>query len=99
MASGGTRKGAGRKKGSVTTKTRDVARGAAEAGGITPIEYMLKVMRDSKADKSRRDDMAKAAAPYIHPRLSAVAVADSGSTLQKLADRLSRAGQRLNDGQ
>ena len=30
---------------------------------------MLRVMRDPKADKSRRDEMAKAAAPYLHPRL------------------------------
>ena len=29
---------------------------------------MLKVMRDPKADKERRDDMARAAAPYLHAR-------------------------------
>lgn len=33
---------------------------------------MLNVMRDVTADFERRDDMAKAAAPYIHPRLQAV---------------------------
>lgn len=31
---------------------------------------MLKVMRDPKADSGRRDDMAKAAAPYVHPKLA-----------------------------
>jgi hypothetical protein len=33
---------------------------------------MLKVMRDSKADDQRRDDMAKAAAPYVHPKLASL---------------------------
>lgn len=40
------------------------------ANGMSPLEYMLKVMRDTKADRGRRDDMAKAAAPYIHPKLA-----------------------------
>jgi hypothetical protein len=29
---------------------------------------MLKVMRDEAADRERRDDMARAAAPYLHAR-------------------------------
>lgn len=33
---------------------------------------MLKVMRDESADKAQRLDMAKAAAPYVHPRLAAI---------------------------
>lgn len=40
--------------------------------GLTPLEYMLQVMRDKDADGGRRDDMAKAAAPYMHPRLNAI---------------------------
>jgi hypothetical protein len=40
--------------------------------GISPLQYMLNIMRDKKADKARRDDMAKAAAPYLHPRLQAI---------------------------
>lgn len=42
------------------------------ADGITPLEYMLKILRDETADPLRRDDMAKAAAPYVHPRLSSI---------------------------
>jgi hypothetical protein len=34
---------------------------------------MLEVMRDPTADQTRRDMMAKAAAPYRHPQLQAVA--------------------------
>jgi len=37
-----------------------------------PLEYMLAVLRDEKADPERRDRMAAAAAPYIHPRLANV---------------------------
>lgn len=66
---GGKRPGAGRKPGSATKKTREIAERAAEQG-ITPLEYMLEVMRDGEAEKSARMDMAKAAAPYIHPRLA-----------------------------
>jgi hypothetical protein len=33
---------------------------------------MLGVMRDSAADCKRRDAMAMAAAPYLHPRLTAI---------------------------
>jgi hypothetical protein len=33
---------------------------------------MLAVMRDSDEPPERRDEMAKAAAPYVHPRLATV---------------------------
>jgi hypothetical protein len=33
---------------------------------------MLKIMRDPEADDDRRDEMAKAAAPYVHPKLASV---------------------------
>ena len=71
MARGGKREGAGRPVGAKTKRTREVAENAAHEG-LTPVEYMLFVMRDQKADPSRRDAMARAAAPYIHPRLSTV---------------------------
>lgn len=67
---GGARKGAGRKAGSSTTKTREIADKAAQEG-ITPLEYLLYVMRNSGDDKARMT-AAMAAAPYIHPKLSAV---------------------------
>lgn len=71
MARGGARTGAGRKAGATTTKTRDIANKAADEG-LTPLEFMLSVMRDTGAERSERLDMAKAAAPYIHPRLSSI---------------------------
>jgi hypothetical protein len=78
---GGSRKGAGRKAGSATKKTREIADRAAE-DGITPLEYMLQVMRseldpeleprDRLQAASMRFEAAKAAAPYMHPRLAAI---------------------------
>lgn len=70
---GGARPGAGRKKGSCNSKTREIANKAIEAG-ITPLEYLLQVMRDVEQDPKDRLDAAKSAAPYIHPRLSAMEV-------------------------
>ena len=71
MAHGGKRPGAGRKAGAITKRTREIAEGAL-AEGESPLEYMLRVMRDEAADAERRDDMAKAAAPYSHARLAAI---------------------------
>lgn len=65
------KKTGGRRKGS---RNKATARRESEIArsGITPLDYMLKVMRDAKADAGRRDEMAKAAAPYVHPKLQSV---------------------------
>jgi len=39
--------------------------------GLTPLEYLLSVMRTS-GDEGARIDAAKAAAPYVHPKLANV---------------------------
>jgi hypothetical protein len=73
MSHGGARPRAGRPKGAATTtRKRRIAERAAKEG-ITPLEYMLAVMRES-SDVRRRDEMAKAAAPYMHPKLAQVDV-------------------------
>lgn len=71
MPRGGNRPGAGRKKGA-PNKASAERQAKVAATGDTPLDYMLKVMRDEKADASRRDDMAKAAAPYVHPKLASM---------------------------
>lgn len=43
-------------------------RKAAARGRKTPLEWMLSVLNDEKADIHRRDEMARAAAPYLHAR-------------------------------
>ncbi len=74
----GLPKTGGRKRGSLNRRTitqqeqsKTVAQAAKEAG-LTPLDYMLKVMRDPETPPQRRDDMAKACAPYMHARLAAV---------------------------
>jgi hypothetical protein len=43
-----------------------------EASGLTPLDYMLSILRDEGATPAERIDAAKAAAPYVHPRLAAI---------------------------
>ena len=66
---GGKRIGAGRKKGIPNRSTQE-RMAALIAGGESPLEFMLRVMRDTTVDYSVRQDMAKASAPYMHPRLA-----------------------------
>ena len=68
------RKTGGRQKGARNRATAE-ARAAAEATGILPLDYMLTVMHDDKVEPKRRDAMAIAAAPYLHPKVSPVEAA------------------------
>ena len=77
MGRGGKRAGAGRPKGAAA-KIDAEARAAAHASGQTPLEYMLEVMRNPQIDARRRDQMAAAAAPYVHHRLSSTQHSGSG---------------------
>jgi hypothetical protein len=73
LSRGGARAGAGRHKGSLTKRTREIAEKAI-AEGITPLEVMLRAMKEH-VDAKRWDQasaIAKDAAPYVHPRLAAV---------------------------
>lgn len=75
MTHGGKRVGSGRKTGSAEIKTRAIAERII-AEGKTPLEIMLKNMREADLEGNRAMalEAAKSAAPYIHPRLSAVEV-------------------------
>lgn len=74
MARGGKRQGSGRRKGQVSEKTALRTRVATEAlqSGLTPLDYMLGILRDTKQDAKDRFAAAKECAPYLHPRLAAV---------------------------
>lgn len=67
----GAPKTGGRTKG---TRNKATAAKAAQiaASGETPLDFMLRVMRDQLQEFSIRLDAAKAAAPYVHPKLSTV---------------------------
>src|SRR5207253_5302484 len=45
-----------------------------KAAGLTPLDYMLSVMRNTEASTEIRLDAAARAAPYVHPRLASVSV-------------------------
>lgn len=51
---------------------------------------MLKVMRDARVPKARRDSMAIAVAPYLHHKLSSVELKNKkGEALKMVMDTMS----------
>ena len=70
MATG--KKTGGRRKGTPNRRTAEM-RAKMAASGEMPLAYMMRIMRDPTTEPHRRDAMAKAAAPYVHPTLAAVA--------------------------
>ena len=80
MASGGSRPGAGRPPGAINKLAREAAEKAA-ATGVMPLDYLLGIMRDVGADEAKRIDCAKAAAPYVHPKLANIDLSATDGTL------------------
>ena len=72
-----------RKKKSISADIQD----EAAAANMTPLDYMLMVMRDKGADAARRDRMASYAAPYCHPRQG-----EGSGKKQDKDDRAKKAG-------
>jgi hypothetical protein len=52
-----------------TSKSRARRSAAAE---LSPLDYMLQVLRDPEASPAERKWAAEKAAPYLHPRLQTV---------------------------
>lgn len=83
----GIAKTGGRKKGTSNKRTQALEKAAGPIQmRVTPLEFMLKVMDGSAIPKNAppavraqlialQFDAAKAAAPYVHARLTAIAVA------------------------
>src|SRR5262245_28997417 len=61
----------GRPRGSRNKRTQTLLE-AAQTGGELPLDYMLRAMRDPSAPAKRRDEMAKAAAPFLHSKLASI---------------------------
>lgn len=102
---GGARAGAGRKKGSTSTKTREIADRAA-AEGITPLEVMIEAMRHAynqaklESDPQKKSvylklasEHAHDAAPFMHPRLQPVD--GRGSTDQVINIIIQKLGKEM----
>lgn len=94
----GQPKTGGRKKGSVNKKTRLIAAKGRLRVDISPLDFMLNVMRGTAIPKrapaavkaqliALQFDAAKAAAPYVHARLGAIVVqpAPSGESISNAA--------------
>jgi hypothetical protein len=71
MARGGNRPGAGRKRGSPNKATAE-RQAEIAASGLTPLDYMLTIMRNEELEAATRLDAANKAAPYVHPKLAAI---------------------------
>jgi len=95
---GGSRPGAGRKKGEPNKRTAEVQR-AVEESGVTPLEFMLGIMRKADlgpdvdpavaiAHQAMRFEAAKAAAPYVHAKLSSVELTATVTNHEAALDEL-----------
>lgn len=87
MARGGKRPGAGRKSGSPNKATAERQK-AVEESGLTPLDYMLGIMRDEEKPADMRFEAAKAAAPYVHPKLANVDHKSSDGSMTPQPDRI-----------
>ena len=107
---GGARAGAGRPMGSLGRKSVEILSEAASAG-VTPVEFMLQIMRSSGSDAepsawsdADRKWAAEKAAPYIHGRPAPIAhkikmdLPDTG-TAAGVVSALARVSQAVSGGE
>lgn len=75
MPRGGKRPNSGRKRSAIQERAEELSAKIvvrAERTGITPLEYLLSIMRDENEKPSARLEAAWRAAPYMHPKLNAI---------------------------
>lgn len=87
MARGGKRPGAGRPKGAPNKATAELQQAVAESG-VTPLDYLLSVMRDKDVPRQERVDAAHKAAPYVHAKLSNIDHQSSDGSMTPRPDRI-----------
>ncbi|NTJ00339.1 hypothetical protein G6L07_08375 [Agrobacterium rhizogenes] len=94
---GGPRKGAGRPKGAATKRTRKVADRESQ-NGLTPLEVMLKAMREhaKKKDWDAAASIAKDAAPYMHAKLASIQHTGKGGGPIQTVDLTHASEEQLN---
>jgi hypothetical protein len=86
---GGRRPGAGRKAGVPNKRTlalRALAEGQPREG--SPLEFLTSVYRNEALPIDLRIDVAGKAAPYVHPRLTAVTVGGDKKNPLQTASRI-----------
>jgi len=82
----GTPKTGGRKAGTRNKKTAELIK-AVESGGITPLDYMLSILRDENKTESVRLQAAKDAAPYVHQKLQSIEMESNITTNHVVSDK------------
>lgn len=97
MAQGGKREGAGRKPGVPNKRTAEKT-AEIEASGLTPLDYMLTILRDTEQPKDARMWAAEKAAPYVHAKLASVEHKGDGGGPVELVTRIELVGPD-DDGQ
>ena len=69
MPRGGARSGAGRPRGS-SNKASAKREAEIRASGLTPLQFMLDILRDEEASMEDRKWAAEKSASFVHPRLA-----------------------------
>ena len=83
---GGSRPGAGRKPGARNKRIAAQIK-AIEDSGLTPLDYMLSILRDEDKTESVRLQAAKDAAPYVHQKLQSLEVETITTTNHVVSDK------------
>jgi len=97
---GGKREGAGRKPGSPNKRTAETA-ARIEASGLTPLDFMLNVLRDEAESMENRCWAAEKAAPYVHAKLASIdheVKHDVSDPMKEFMERIANGGKRITDG-
>ncbi len=77
----GLKTGGGSRKG-IPNKATAAKAAAVAASGLTPLDFLLSVMRDESRDLGDRLEAGKAAALYVHPKLQPVDGKTGSSEIQ-----------------
>lgn len=87
MAAG--RKTGGRKPGSLNKRTLELqALAQGEPEMDSPLDFLTSVFRNVALDLDYRIEAAKAAAPYVHPRLAAVTLKGDEDNPVRVVERI-----------
>jgi hypothetical protein len=85
----GIKTGGGSRKGRPNKATAAKA-AAIESSGLTPLDYMLTVMRNARLGLDVRLEAAKSVAPYVHPRLASTEIRSPDGSALSLTIQLSK---------
>lgn len=67
---------------------------APDLSNLTPLDFLLEVMRDPEEDKGRRMQAATLAAPYCHPKKGEASAKKEAEDARKKAAQTGRFGRR-----